>query len=235
MYSPGQDCSAGRPELVAACKGGGWVSIFYARGPPSNAASFVRFDVDTATRRKASCVRLVDLDFDNDLDVISAARDEGSDSIAWYENPGPRDAFTSIWSKHPIGHWPDTIWLDVGDIDRDGRVDVAVSSWEQASFAWFRQPIEVRSPWQRFEVGQLDDTKGAGITVSDLDEDGATDLVVFRPLDSVTGSWWPTTLATPGGRLDLVPVADVDGDGRLDILVTVDADEGGVFRYRPWP
>ena len=88
-------------------------------------------------------------------------------------------------------------------------------------------------------------TRGAGITITDLDQDGVTDLVigtyndgrlvVFRPVVSVTGVWLPTTLAQPGGRLDLVPAVDIDGDGRLDILTTVDANNGGVFSYQPWP
>jgi hypothetical protein len=235
----------GLPDIVAACKEGGWVSIFYAPDRPDSGDSFVRIDVDTETRRKASCVRLLDVDQDTDLDIVSAAREESSDSIAWYENPGRSGALTSVWDKHAIGQWPDTIWLDVGDVDRDGRMDVAVSSWEQASFAWFRRTADQRGPWPRYEVGQLADTRGAGITITDLDRDGNTDLVVgtygngrltlFRPVSSATGSWWPTTLATPGGRLDLVPVVDIDADGRLDILTTVDADDGGVFWYRPWP
>ena len=234
-----------RLDLVAACKGGGWVSVLYSPDTPVSGASFLRFDVDTVNRRKASCVRLADLDQDNDLDIISAAREETFDSIVWYENPGPNDAFASVWSKHAIGHWPDTIWLDVEDIDGDGRADVAVSSWENATYAWFRQPTQVQDRWQRFAVGGFENTKGAGITIADLDNDGETDLVVgtyrngrlavFRPLNSVTGLWWSTTLATPGGRLDLVPVVDMDGDARLDILTTIDADNGGVFWCRPWP
>ena len=59
--------------------------------------------------------------------------------------------------------------------------------------------------------------------------------MVFRPVGPITGLWAPTTVASPGGRLDLVPVADVDNDGRLDIVTTVDAEDGGVFWYRPWP
>jgi hypothetical protein len=234
-----------RPELVAACKAAGWVSVFHAADTPVSGASFQRFDIDTAHRRGASCVRLVDLDGDGDEDVISAARGETSDSIVWHENPGRRDAFVSAWARHTIGHWPDTIWLDVGDIDGDGRVDLAASSWENAGYAWFRQPSRVQDRWPRFTVGALEDTKGAGISITDLDEDGSVELVVgtyrdgrlavFRPLTSVTGAWWPTTLAAPGGRLDLVPVADLDADGRLDILTTVDVEGGGVFWYRRWP
>jgi len=235
----------GLPDIVAACKGGGAVSIFYALDTPTSGSSFIRFDVDAVTRRKASCVRLVDMDGDGDLDIVSAAREETVASIAWYENPGPSRAFTSAWTKHPIGHWPDAFWLDVGDIDGDGLVDVAVSSWRDASFAWFRQPSDPRGSWQGFPVGRFTDTRGAGITITDLDGDGRTDLVVgtyrngrlavFRPVGSVTGPWWAQTLATPGGRLDPVPVVDIDGDGRMDILTTVDADNGGVFWYRPWP
>jgi len=235
----------GLPDLVAACKVGDAVSIFYALDTPTGGDSFARFDVDAVTRRKASCVLLVDMDEDGDLDIVSAAREESVASIAWYENPGPSLAFTSVWNKHPIGHWPDAFWLDVGDIDGDGRVDVAASSWEQASFAWFRRPADPREAWQRFSVGEFSGTRGAGITITDLDADGITDLVVgtyrsgrlavFRPVASVTGAWWSATLAAPGGRLDLVPVVDIDGNGRLDILTTVDAEDGGVFWYRPWP
>jgi len=235
----------GQLEIVAACKEGSRVSVFYNTAETPTASSFSRIDIDAATRRKASCVRLIDLDGDNDLDIISAARNESSDSIAWYENPGPADAFTATWSKHAIGQWPDTFWLDVGDIDGDGRNDVAASSWEDASFAWFRQPENVHDRWDLFVVGQFHGTRGAGITITDLDQNGVPDLVVgtyndgrlavFRPVASVTGLWLPTTLAQPGGRLDLVPVVDIDADGRLNIVTTVDADDGGVFSYQPWP
>ena len=235
----------GRPEILAACKGGGWVSVLHSPDPPVDGASFERIDIDTTTRQKASCVRLVDMDGDADLDIVSAAREETIDNIVWYENPGPETSLVEPWSKHAIGLMRDAFWLDVGDIDGDGRLDVAASSWENAEFAWFRQGDDPREDWTRFHVGQFDSTRGAGVTITDLEGDGKIDLVVstyrdgrlavFRPIISVTGLWWPTTIATPGGRLDLVPVVDIDGDGRLDIITTVDADDGGVVWYRPWP
>jgi len=235
----------GRPEIVAACKGGGWISVLHSPEPPVSGASFERTDIDTTARQKASCVCLVDIDSDSDLDIVSAAREETVDNIVWHENPGPEVSLVEPWSEHAIGRMHDAFWLDVGDIDGDGRLDIAASSWENAEFAWFRQGEDPRDDWTRFHVGQFHSTRGAGITITDLEGDGKIDLVVstyrdgrvtvFRPITSVTELWWPTTIATPGGRLDLVPVEDLDGDGRLDIVATVDADGGGVVWYRPWP
>ena len=234
----------GRPDVVAACKEDGWVSAFYSATAPLNGASFLRHDLDTTTRRKASCVRLLDLDEDGDLDLVSAAREESSDSVAWYENPGPDTWRSTTWTKHGIGQWPDAFWLDVNDLDGDGRPDVAVSSWREASFAWFRQGADPRATWTRYEIGSFSGTHGAGVTIADLEGDGTPEVVVgtyrdgrlavFRSLGGPTGVWLPSTLAHPGGRFDLVPVVDLDADGRLDILSTVDADDGGLVWYRRW-
>ena len=174
-------------EIVAACKGGGWVSVFHCPDGCVSGASFARRDIDTTTRRKASCIRLLDLDDDGDLDIVSAAREEVVGSIAWYENPGADEWLTADWAKHSIGHWADTIWLDTGDIDGDGRTDIAASSWENAAFAWFQQPTDLTAPWPLFTIGQLDGTKGAGITITDLDADGRTDVLVgtFRAFGPV--------------------------------------------------
>ncbi|HNQ21879.1 MAG TPA: VCBS repeat-containing protein [Phycisphaerae bacterium] len=234
----------GRLEIVAACKGGGWVSIFYTLEPPTAGSSFLRFDVDTTTRRKASCVRLIDLDGDGNADIVSVAREEEQNSIAWYENPGAEAWRTQAWTKHGIGQWPDAFWLDLGDIDGDGRIDLAVSSWREASFGWFRQPDDVRTAWTGFAAARLSGTHGAGVTIADLDGDGRVEVVVgtyrngqlavLRPLNDPTGGWLTLPLARPGGALDLVPVVDLDADGRLDIITTVSGDGGGVVWYRAW-
>lgn len=120
----------------------------------------------------------------------------------------------------------------LADFDRDGDLDYAFGVRGDKIY-WF----EFNGPdtWKRHELGPLP-SRTLGATTLDVDGDGWTDLV--------TGGFWYRNSARPrtdafeihryDGATDSevhdVVAADVDGDGRKDIIVL--GDGLGCFWYR---
>jgi hypothetical protein len=137
--------------------------------------------------------------------------------------------------------------LDAGDVDGDGRTDLVVMSGQNFAFpnlsVLLQMPDGTFGAPASYSVGT--GTNTSGVAIGDTNGDGRSDVVVSyggnRP-----GSFIARFLQNAGGTLDpavsyasydipgAIVLADVDGDGRKDALVT----HGGFARlgvYRQFP
>jgi hypothetical protein len=116
----------------------------------------------------------------------------------------------------------------VADIDGDGRADLIV--WRPTTGTWFWLLSSLgydttRAGSVQWGIGSLGDIPLTG----DLDGDGSADLVVWRPTDG-TFYWLKSSRgysrSAAGSRQwgigslgDVPLLADLDGDGRADLVV----------------
>jgi hypothetical protein len=221
-------------------------------------------------------VEIADLDRDGDLDIIAGGRasrlaggpkgDGGRDpslvwaGIRWFENPGGLSARDLVaWSRHELD--PDA-WsghgFALGDLDGDGDLDLANANadWDtpdgQERVVWYENPgpgEAIHGLWPVHELYRSSEFYGKEqVVLADLDGDGRLDLVTTSP-----GSiYWfrnrgpdPASGPVPTFERVALPkhaaarwparaleVADLNGDGRLDIVGVLIHDRGSLPRDR---
>ncbi len=162
-------------------------------------------------------------------------------------------------SDTAIGRLPDTFademtfeaanepyGLDVGDLDRDGLVDVVTGNFSGKSFSVFRNTssgsgnVNFSTKSDIVLGAQANDVK-----LADFDGDGLLDLVavtedamgtpfleISRNITSTVGSinFTSPTIITHDGYNYVVEAADFNGDGKIDIAV-LDSDHAVVSFY----
>lgn len=194
-----------------------------------------------------------DVNGDGLIDVVVSFRGTKSGpGVFWLENPGH---LSSDWPHHRMledaGHR--VMMLDLVDLYATGVLDVVVAE-ERTGAILLEAPDDPRAAWVATHL-RIDESGvqiGAtvkSVTAGDLDGDGAPELVLSTEdalddrlgvfyLKREPGARWTTAVAPvdvagrPGSKFDLVRVADVDGDGAVDI-VTSEEDSGlGVVWYR---
>jgi hypothetical protein len=121
-------------------------------------------------------VACADLDGDGQVEIV-VSPSEGKGRLSWFDPPP--DLRDAIWSEHVLAETDHAHGLDVGDIDRDGQIEIAVAKMHQAS-----APQEVAiydrqgGEWQKIVLA----TSGSHcIRLVDLEGDGML---------SVFGSNW---------------------------------------------
>jgi len=244
--------------LVAAGCGGGSTSPPAPGSPPATgtaapaAPNFAQRPIGQGPqgeeRPMISHVTMADLDADGLRDVIVC--DAFRNVVAWVRQ-SPRGTFT----EQTLAPVQAPAHAEAVDIDRDGDVDVLVAS------LGFLHPNNARigavlvlenDGRQRFTVRTLVDkvARVADARAADLDGDGDLDVSVagFGYDDGET-SWLENTggwrftmhvLQRLSGGINAVP-ADVDGDGRQDILTLISQEweeiwafvNGGGGRFTP--
>lgn len=184
-----------------------------------------------------------DLDGDGDADILFSDRKGPRRGVAWLENPGPaRVTDAAAWREHAVGALGEEVmFIDHADLDGDGRKEI-VAAVKPRRIAIFRGAARDgwRAQWLTL-TGELGTMKAVG--VADLNADGRRDLVVSCEvakgdlrgmlwLEQGERGWRLHDLGGEAGtKFDLVPVLDLNGDGRPDVATTEEVDRLGVVWY----
>ena len=135
------------------------------------------------------------------------------------------------------------MFADLGDLNEDGLVDVAVAAKPVEIVICLRQDD---GGWQehglKVDGANLGDAKA--VKIADMNGDKLPDLLFtcenakgkFEGIvwldQQLTGAWKQHTLGGPEGlKYDLMQMLDPDGDGDLDVITCEERDQLGVFWY----
>ncbi|MCA8941920.1 MAG: VCBS repeat-containing protein [Planctomycetes bacterium] len=170
-----------------------------------------QFDVGLSFPPRYGALGVADLDDDGDLDFVHA-----NDGI-WVVRQTSPGVFASDPEPLPLTQNPEFDYdLDVGDLDGDGVVEIAVSVYESPTL------VRLVVYWQVFggvfpEVISIGSAlaPGFGVSIGDATGDGHPDLLTSRQI------WAQTRPRVFESRVALYPAlpaatSDLDGDGLGD-------------------
>ncbi len=175
---------------------------------------------------------LGDLDLDGRPDLVVVKNQAGQ--LVWFRNSGaPKDG--KPWERHVIAaSFPKAYDVALADLDDDGDLDVAASSWVANVFAWFENPgkdaVLKGEDWKRHDVDEkIGETRT--IRAADINGDGRLDLVGTARVENLT-AWYenPGKDASAWTRHvidDKSPQpmhghpVDLDGDGDFDLVLAL--------------
>ena len=165
---------------------------------------------------------LHDLTGNGKLDVI-VGQQWGGTELYWFEQPDdPREPWTKRVIEDRFQKYHDQA---VGDINDDGKPELVVLSQLAQVLVYYDIPADPTvEPWPReccHTIAQgLVDVEG--LAICDIDGDGKTELIagpaIYRRGATPSDPWSMTPFAD-GWEKTRVAVADLSGDGRLDIVI----------------
>ena len=190
---------------------------------------FTAADIATSADGAAD-VHIADMDGDGDLDIVSAGADD--DTVAWYENDGAADP--TFTAADIFTSADGATGLEIADMDGDGDLDILSASGADDKIIWYENNGATNPTWSAATIATSADNV-QDVTAADMDGDGDLDIVSASQNDDTIAwyendgaadpSWSAENIATSADSAQDVHVADLDGDGDLDIVSASFADD----------
>ena len=165
-----------------------------------------------------------DVDGDGRMDIL--APDMAASEVVWWKNPAPEDdPHQGPWVRHRIGAWGGGFAHDfkIGDINHDLKLDAVLRVQATGAYLVFLQ--NQPDSWTLIRIDKAFGN-GEGTALGDIDGDGDLDISdglvwLETPSDPVQGAWVQHAFNPNfGSSLTRVAIADMNKDGRNDILVS---------------
>lgn len=210
----------GAVDIVVAYAGNDHVTLYAASG-----SSWIAHQVGPVYENEPESVKLVDMDADGDLDVLTAVF--YADSVVWYENG---NGVGTSWYRRVIDdsleYARDAV---AADLDGDGDLDVAAVGYFSNTVAWYQNrvihraidygdPVSVRTGLGEPRGVELGDINRDGFTDMVVAEWSAATITVLLGLNHAGTTWLEQTLSSSSTGVRDVALGDMDGDGDLDVV-----------------
>ena len=238
MVSVGDLNGDGNADLVAPCQnstGQGSVVVLLGNGTV-NPGAFVGNNVG-ANMQRPQGTQLVDLNGDNKLDIVVNLNGVATGNIAHLINQGTATFMYNGANNLTSGAAPYS--LAMGDFNKDGKPDIAaILAITGTNVIPFKHNSVANAPWLTATPSAMSGSGTSYAAVSgDFDKDGNIDLVTVNNLATGTISFLKgngqggftnavaANIFTVGAAPEHIAVADLNGDGNLDVMT---ANYGGV-------
>lgn len=213
-----------------------------------DAVNWRRYELGRANWPMSCIVNDMDADGDHDI-LVQERRQQGT---FYYVNPG-KDGVTEPWEVKVIDPEKGGMFMAVGDVNGDGRLDLVKAGNKIRIFlrtngkgAPVYKMIEVEKPAQPESVTA--NAKPKGVAIVEMNGDKKRPEIVIIPEyaaqlwylsvsgDGMSPSDWTNTLMDMPGpdtrkKMDNAFLVDLDGDGDMDIATTEENGGWGVIWF----